>query len=96
MSGLKLFRTDTTNSGMTEVMPRLAEIEADVQSLVEAHMETLLGVRFLASEYGTGPVHVDGQAIPHDLHDQRHAIPHPCDHGSPWGRRIRRCALGRP
>ncbi|MFC8873069.1 DUF5655 domain-containing protein [Streptomyces sp. NPDC057148] len=57
MSGLKLFRRDTTNSGMTEVMPRLAEVEADVQGLVEAHMETLLGVRFLASEYGTGPVH---------------------------------------
>jgi predicted transport protein len=57
VSGLKLFRTDTTNSGMTEVMPRLAEVEADVQGLVEAHMETLLGVRFLASEYGTGPVH---------------------------------------
>lgn len=57
MSGLKLFCMDTTNSGMAEVMPRLAEIEADVQSLVEAHMETLLGVRFLASEYGTGPMH---------------------------------------
>ncbi|MDX3365016.1 endonuclease NucS [Streptomyces sp. ME02-6987-2C] len=57
MSGLKLFRTDTTNMGMTEVMPRLAEVEADVQGLVEAHMETLLGVRFLASEYSTGPVH---------------------------------------
>ncbi|MEU9344135.1 endonuclease NucS domain-containing protein [Streptomyces sp. NPDC048278] len=57
MSGLKLFCTDTTNSGMTEVMPRLAEVEADVQGLVEAHMETLLGVRFLASEYSTGSVH---------------------------------------
>ncbi|MFG2717009.1 DUF5655 domain-containing protein [Streptomyces sp. NPDC048416] len=57
MSDLKLFRTDTTNGGMTEVMPRLAEIEADVQGLVETHMETLLGVRFLASEYSTGPVH---------------------------------------
>lgn len=57
VSGLKLFRTDTTNMGMTEVMPRLAEVEADVQGLVEAHMETLLGVRFLASEYSTGPVH---------------------------------------
>jgi predicted transport protein len=55
--GLKLFRTDTTESGVTEVTPRLAEVEADVQGLVEAHMETLLGVRFLASEYGTGPVH---------------------------------------
>ncbi|WP_441349255.1 DUF5655 domain-containing protein [Streptomyces sp. SID69] len=42
---------------MTEVVPRLAEVEADVQGLVEAHMETLLGVRFLASEYNTGPVH---------------------------------------
>ncbi|MFF2567263.1 DUF5655 domain-containing protein [Streptomyces sp. NPDC058084] len=49
MSGLKLFHT--TKSGVTEVMPRLAEVEADVQGLVEAHMETLLGVTFLASEY---------------------------------------------
>ncbi len=54
---MKLFRADTANSGMTEVVPRLAEVEADVQGLVEAHMETLLGVRFLTSEYGTGPVH---------------------------------------
>ncbi|MFE3138449.1 DUF5655 domain-containing protein [Streptomyces scopuliridis] len=57
MSGLKLFRTSTTNSGVTEVTSRLAEVEADVQGLVEAHMETLLDVRFLASEYGTGSVH---------------------------------------
>ncbi|MFF1420020.1 DUF5655 domain-containing protein [Streptomyces sp. NPDC058280] len=55
MSGLKLFHT--TKSGVTEVTPRLAEVEADVQGLVEAHMETLLGVRLLVSEYGTGPVH---------------------------------------
>lgn len=54
---MKLFRADTANSGMTEVVPRLAEVEVDVQGLVEAHMETLLGVRFLASEYGTGAVH---------------------------------------
>ncbi|WP_405842431.1 endonuclease NucS [Streptomyces platensis] len=54
MVGLKLF--DMTG-GMTEVVPRLAEVEADVQDLVEAHMETMLGVRFLASEYSTGPVH---------------------------------------
>ncbi|WP_434600701.1 hypothetical protein [Streptomyces sp. A5-4] len=53
MSGLKLFNT---KSGVTAVTPRLADVEADVQSLVEAHMETLLGVRFLASEYSTGPV----------------------------------------
>ncbi|GGV46182.1 hypothetical protein GCM10010261_21010 [Streptomyces pilosus] len=28
-----------------------------MQGLVEAHMETLLDVRFLATEYSTGPVH---------------------------------------
>ncbi|MFG2348706.1 PDDEXK family nuclease [Streptomyces phaeochromogenes] len=50
MSGLKLFHT--ANSGVTEVMPRLADVEADVQGFVEAHMETMLGVTFLASEYG--------------------------------------------
>ncbi|MEU6200964.1 DUF5655 domain-containing protein [Streptomyces sp. NPDC047061] len=55
MSGLKLFHT--TNGGVSEVAPRLAEVEADVQGFIEAHMETLLGVRFLASEYSTGPVH---------------------------------------
>ncbi|MFE2595480.1 DUF5655 domain-containing protein [Streptomyces sp. NPDC059396] len=54
MSNLKLY---STNGGVAEVTPRLAEAEADVQSLVEANMEVLLGVRFLASEYGTGPVH---------------------------------------
>lgn len=46
--GLKLFNTQ---SGVTEVVPRLAEVEADVQDLVEAHMEKMLGVTFLASEY---------------------------------------------
>ncbi|MDO0916741.1 DUF5655 domain-containing protein [Streptomyces sp. DT2A-34] len=55
MSGLKLFHT--TKDRVTEGMPRLAEEEADVQDLIEAHMETMLGVRFLASEYSTGPVH---------------------------------------
>ncbi|WP_105968113.1 DUF5655 domain-containing protein [Streptomyces geranii] len=55
--GLKLFCMNTTKSGMTEVVPRLADVEVDVQGLVEAHMVALLGVRFLVSEYGTGPVH---------------------------------------
>ncbi|WP_129838143.1 DUF5655 domain-containing protein [Streptomyces sp. RFCAC02] len=40
-----------------EVIPRLAVVETDVQGLVEARMETLLGVRYLASEYSTGAVH---------------------------------------
>ncbi|CAM5586075.1 hypothetical protein SFIMM107S_06197 [Streptomyces griseus] len=49
MSGLKMFHT--TNSGVAEVTPRLAAVEADVQDLVEAHIQTMLGVTFLASEY---------------------------------------------
>ncbi|MEU9369514.1 endonuclease NucS domain-containing protein [Streptomyces avermitilis] len=48
MIGLKLF---STAGGVAEVLPRLAEVEADVQDLVEAHMEKMLGVTFLASEY---------------------------------------------
>ncbi|RST03794.1 endonuclease NucS domain-containing protein [Streptomyces sp. WAC05950] len=48
MSGLKLF---STGGGVREIEPRLAEEEADVQALIEAHMEIMLGVRFLASEY---------------------------------------------
>jgi predicted transport protein len=47
--GLKLFRT--TKDGAAEVEPWLAEVEGDVQRLIEANMETLLGVTFLASEY---------------------------------------------
>lgn len=49
VSGLKLFHT--TNGGVTEAMPRLAKVEADVQDLIEAHMDTMLGAWFLASEY---------------------------------------------
>ncbi|GGT71554.1 DUF5655 domain-containing protein [Streptomyces lateritius] len=44
-------------NGVLEVVPRLAETEADVQALVESAMEPMLGVRFLATEYSTGPVH---------------------------------------
>lgn len=46
--GLKLFNT---TSGVSEVSSHLAAVEADVQDLVEAHMEAMLGVTFLASEY---------------------------------------------
>ncbi|MEU8781747.1 DUF5655 domain-containing protein [Streptomyces sp. NPDC048637] len=65
MSGLKLFHT--TTSGVTEVVPRLAEVEADVQDLIEAHMETMLGVKFLASEYvidcGDAPGRIDSLGV---------------------------------
>jgi RecB family endonuclease NucS len=54
VSGLKLF---SIRSDVREVVPRLAVTEREVQDLIESNMETLLGVRFLASEYGTGAVH---------------------------------------
>ncbi|WP_192918214.1 endonuclease NucS domain-containing protein [Streptomyces spectabilis] len=48
MAVLKLFKTA---GGVKEVSAHLAAVEADVQDLVEAHMEAMLGVTFLASEY---------------------------------------------
>ncbi|MGI5341037.1 DUF5655 domain-containing protein [Streptomyces sp. CA-181903] len=46
-----------TQGDVVEVVSRLAEVEAEVQDLVEANLEAMLGVRFLESEYSTGPVH---------------------------------------
>jgi len=36
---------------------RTATVEKSLQSLIETNLETLLGVRFLATEYSTGPKH---------------------------------------
>ncbi|MFI9210163.1 DUF5655 domain-containing protein [Streptomyces sp. NPDC053253] len=55
MSELRLFHA--LSGGASEIAPRLAATEACVQGLVEANMQALLGVKFLASEYSTGPVH---------------------------------------
>ncbi|MFI0711452.1 hypothetical protein ACH4SK_12480 [Streptomyces inhibens] len=57
---------------MTEVMPPLAEVEADVQSLVEENMKAMPGVTFLASEYvmdcvdggRIGPLGIDENGAP--------------------------------
>ncbi|MFE0136970.1 DUF5655 domain-containing protein [Streptomyces sp. NPDC059037] len=49
MAALRLFHA--TACGAREVVPHLAEVEADVQGLVEANMQTMLGVTLLASEY---------------------------------------------
>ncbi|WP_405421617.1 hypothetical protein [Streptomyces erythrochromogenes] len=45
---------------MTVVAPRRADQEEDVAGLAEVHMGAMLGVRLLASEYNTGPLH-DGR-----------------------------------
>lgn len=55
MSDIKLFTLHET--GIVEVPAQSAQIEKSLQILFEANLEILLGVRFLATEYSTGPVH---------------------------------------
>ena len=49
MSDLKLFRT--TPSGVAELPGGAVALEKSLQTLFEANLEALLGVRFLASEF---------------------------------------------
>ncbi|MFI1652739.1 DUF5655 domain-containing protein [Streptomyces avidinii] len=53
--GVRLF--DVTGGSAVEIAARPAEVERDLHDMVEANMETMLGVRHLAREYSTGPVH---------------------------------------
>ncbi|MEU1821337.1 DUF5655 domain-containing protein [Streptomyces abikoensis] len=55
MPGLKLF--SVAAGSVVEIAARKAARERHLQTLVEANMEALLGVRFVASEYSTGPQH---------------------------------------
>lgn len=55
MLGLRLF--NVSGGGAVELTARSAELERHLQDVVEENMELLLGVRFLASEYSTSPVH---------------------------------------
>jgi len=51
-------RLFTLGDGLAvEIAPRALDYERDLQGLVEANMPALLGARFLASEYSTGPAH---------------------------------------
>jgi predicted transport protein len=51
MSDLKLFRT--TSTGVAEISGGAMALEKSLQTLFEANLEALLGVRFLASEFVT-------------------------------------------
>lgn len=55
MSDLKLFQLDANRT--TELQPQSAQVERSLQALFEANLDSLLGIRFLASEYSTGAVH---------------------------------------
>lgn len=55
MSDIQLFRL---SGGKVQELPgKAAAIEKDLQMLIESHMETFLGVRFLETEYHTGKTH---------------------------------------
>lgn len=55
MSDIKIFRLSVDS--VAELEGRSAGIEKSLQTLIERHLETFLGVRFLASEYSTGKTH---------------------------------------
>lgn len=49
MSDIKLFRT--LGDGVTELTGAAVPLEKSLQTLFERNLESILGVRFLASEY---------------------------------------------
>ena len=55
MSDLKLFRV--SDGTAHEIHGSSVALEKSLQTLIERNMEALFGVRLLASEYSTGPVH---------------------------------------
>lgn len=55
MSDIKLFRIK--GAPPVELASKSVALEKSLQSLIEAHLDTFLGVRFLATEYSTGRVH---------------------------------------
>jgi len=55
MSDIKLFRI--YGGRAEEIESQSVALEKSLQGLIEKHLETLLGVRFLASEHGTGAKH---------------------------------------
>lgn len=56
MAELKLFRRDA-NGQDVELPGSTVSLEVELQRRVEAGLEQMLGIRFLASEYPTGPWH---------------------------------------
>jgi len=55
LSTIKLFKTK--NSNATELNVQSIAVEKSLQNTIEHNLEMFLGVKFLASEYGTGKTH---------------------------------------
>jgi hypothetical protein len=56
VSDLKLFRPDADGWDV-ELRGSTVTLEVQLQRRIEASMKAMLGIRFLASEYPTGPWH---------------------------------------
>ena len=55
LGDIKLFKLETES--VTELEGQSVSVEKSLQEIMEQHLETFLGVRFLASEYTTGKKH---------------------------------------
>ncbi|MBC2731500.1 DUF5655 domain-containing protein [Thiobacillus sp.] len=55
MSDIKLFQLQ--NGQATELQGDASDLEKPLQTLIEANLQPLLGIRFLATEYSTGKTH---------------------------------------
>lgn len=55
MSDIKLFQLK--NGKATELQGDASDLEKPLQTLIEANLDPLLGIRFLATEYSTGKTH---------------------------------------
>lgn len=55
MSDIKLFRL--VDGKATELQGRASDLEKPLQSLIEANLLPMLGIRFVATEYATGRTH---------------------------------------
>ena len=55
MSNIKLFRT--TNGIVQELESQSVAVEKSLQTQMEKHLDSFLGVTFLATEYSTGKTH---------------------------------------
>lgn len=56
MSDIKLFRLSEAGEAL-ELKGDASDLEKPLQNLIEANLEALLGIRFLATEYSTGKTH---------------------------------------
>ena len=55
MSDIKLFKLN--QNSVTELESKSVDVEKSLQTLMENHLEDMLGIKFLASEYSTGKQH---------------------------------------